>query len=174
MKKLLALILAALMLFSITACNTTQNNLDDKDDDTQNIVNNNEGGDSNNPSDNNPSDNNPSNSDDFVKIGKIVDGYHEGLMFIENYANMGMHTMSCIDKTGKTVFSIEASYIISGFHNGLAFVMRDKAVLCDKTPTHYPQPRADSLRRCTPASQHSVEGGYSFTLRYCMTYSRIS
>lgn len=128
MKKLLALILAALMLFSITACNTTQNNLDGKGDDTQNTVNNNEGGDSNNPSDNNPS-----NSDDFVKIGKIVDGYHEGLMFIENYANRGMHTISCIDKTGKTVFSIEASYIISGFHSGLALVMQEKAVLCDKT-----------------------------------------
>ncbi len=128
MKKLLALILAALMLFSITACTTTKNNLGSNGDNTQNTVNNHEGGDSNIPSNSNPS-----NSDDAVKIGKIVTGYHEGLMFIENTTNMGMHTISCIDKTGKTVFSIEASYIISGFHNGLAFVMRDKAVLCDKT-----------------------------------------
>lgn len=133
MKKLLSLILAALMLFSITACNTIQNISGSDSENTQNTVNNNESADFNIPSNNIPSDSSTSNSNDALKIGKIVDGYHEGLMFTENTTTMAMHPISCIDKTGKTVFSIEASYIISGFHNGLAFVMQEKAVLCDKT-----------------------------------------
>lgn len=128
MKKLLALTLATLMFFSITACNTTKNNIGSNSDNTQNTVNNSEGDGSNAPSDNNPS-----NNDNAIKIGRILTGYHEGLMFIDSANNIEIHTISCIDKTGKNVFSIEASSIISGFHNGLALVMQEKAVLCDKT-----------------------------------------
>lgn len=119
MKRFFATILVILAISMLTSCNTLPND--------------------NQGSQDHQGKENHSNKSS-VTINNICSGYHEGLMFITtSEPSSYKQKISCIDKKGKTIFTIDAVAIISGFHNGLALVAEDSGrydyeyVLCDKT-----------------------------------------
>ena len=132
MKKLLTVILTISMLLLFVACELAPSDKPSGNNQQNNTTQNNTNTENNQQ--NNNENNNNTDTKDPINIEHIFTGFSEGLMFIKDGNNtQNTHPISCIDKTGKTVFKIDASRVISEFHNGLSFIEQEDAVLCDKT-----------------------------------------
>lgn len=138
-KILSTVLLICLMLTLFSACTNNSNNNENDDYENGNLGENenqsnenqgseNQGG--NNSNNKNEGSDDESAADEKISITTIESNYSEGLAFVKTDDDSPLY---CIDKSGKTVFTVDASYVGSGFHNGLTLLMQKEPVLCDKT-----------------------------------------
>lgn len=134
MKKLMALILAAMMLISVISCDNVSNHGDNND-----VTNEGQGNTNNNNNTNNQQQNPSTDQKNKIDVSKITSStmFSEGKAWVR-YGKMiseEYNTLYCINNQGEILFTITNTFLNSPspFYNGLSIVplmIDDEAVYC--------------------------------------------